>query len=201
MCLIRTETADNRAWAQVFCATVKHEGVNMNLNELAPQKGSTHARKRLGRGVGSGTGKTSGKGHKGQNARSGVRLDGFEGGQMPLYRRVPKRGFTPLTRNRFQTVNMDRLEVAIEAGRLDGSKKITPELLEAAGLVRSAEAPVKLLGSGGLKAKRSFEVHAASSGAKALVEKAGGTIELIERSRSVSKDAKGAKAGDTVKDA
>ena len=125
----------------------------MRLNELSDNPGATRPRKRLGRGTGSGLGKTSGKGHKGQKARSGVAVNGFEGGQMPIYRRLPKRGFTNIFRKKFGVLNVGRLQAAIEAGRVDAGQPITTAALVAAGVVKEAKEGVRLLGKGDLSAK------------------------------------------------
>ncbi len=148
------------------------------LNELSPRDGSTHSRMRVGRGGGSGKGKTAGRGVKGQKARSGVAVHGFEGGQMPLYMRMPKRGFNNIFRKDYAEVNFWRIEQAIAAGRLDATKPIDAESLVASGVLRRAEAGVKLLGKGELTSKLSITVHSASASARAAVEKAGGTLTL-----------------------
>ena len=150
----------------------------MKLHELSDRPGARKKRSRIGRGIGSGTGKTGGRGGKGQTARSGVRIKGFEGGQMPLHRRLPKRGFKNLFRVEFQIVNLGRLQAAIDAGRLDAKADVTGTALHAAGLVRRAEAPIRLLAKGELKAKLTIDVQAASASAVAAVEKAGGKVVL-----------------------
>ena len=146
------------------------------LNELAPREGSTKGRMRVGRGPGSGKGKTAGRGVKGQKARSGVAIAGFEGGQMPLHMRMPKRGFNNIFRKDFAEVNLWRLEQAVAAGKLDPKVAITPEVLIAAGVLRRELDGVKLLGKGELKAKLNITVYAATPSAKAAVEAAGGTV-------------------------
>jgi large subunit ribosomal protein L15 len=133
---------------------------------------------RLGRGVGSGLGKTSGKGVKGQKARSGVAIKGFEGGQMPLHRRLPKRGFNNIFARKYNELNLGRIQAAVDAGRLDGKKPITVEALQQAGLIRRAKDGVRLLGNGELKAKLAFEVTGASQSAIKAVEAKGGTVTL-----------------------
>lgn len=145
------------------------------LHDLSPAPGSHRNRKRLGRGPGSGTGKTSGKGHKGQLARSGgsVRA-GFEGGQMPLQRRIPKVGFTPLNRVEYQPVNVRDLEELADA-------EVTPEVLRSRGLIGSLKQPVKILGTGDIKRAVQVSAHAFSASAKAKIEGAGGSVTLIER--------------------
>lgn len=152
----------------------------MKLNELSDNKGSRKARSRVGRGIGSGTGKTSGRGHKGQKSRSGVSLLGKEGGQMPLYRRLPKRGFHNLFGKRYAEVNLGRLQIAIDAGKLDPKKTVDGKALLAAGVVRRLHDGVKLLANGELKAKLNIEIAGASKAAIAAVGKAGGTIVLPE---------------------
>jgi len=148
----------------------------MRLNALTDRPGATKARKRLGRGIGSGLGKTSGRGHKGQKSRSGVALKGFEGGQMPLDRRLPKRGFKNIFSNEFNEINLGRVQQAVDSGRLDGNKTITVAALKEAGLIRREKDGVRLLGMGELKAKLSFEVTGASQSAIKAVEAKGGTV-------------------------
>lgn len=150
----------------------------MRLNELADNPGATRPRKRVGRGTGSGLGKTSGKGHKGQKARSGVAVNGFEGGQMPIYRRLPKRGFTNLFRKQYGVLNLGRLQAAIEAGKVDAGQPITGAGLVAAGVVREAKDGVRLLAQGDLTTKVEIHVAGASKAAVAAVEKAGGSVVL-----------------------
>ncbi len=150
----------------------------MKLNQLKNRPGSTHTPKLLGRGIGSGLGKTSGRGVKGQKARTGVSINGFEGGQMPMYRRIPKRGFTSLARKDYAVVNVGRIQAAIDSGDLKGDK-INAEALMNAGLVRRELDGVRLLGSGVLKVKLSIEVDGATKSALAAVEKAGGTVTII----------------------
>ncbi|HUC63506.1 MAG TPA: 50S ribosomal protein L15 [Alphaproteobacteria bacterium] len=148
----------------------------MKLNEIRDNKGAHRKYKRLGRGIGSGKGKTSARGGKGQTARSGVALGGFEGGQMPLYRRLPKRGFNKPFRKRFALVNLGRLQHAIENGRLDASAELDDAALIKAGLVGSARDGVRLLAKGELKTKITIKVTGASAAAISAVEKAGGTV-------------------------
>ena len=149
----------------------------MNLNDLRDNPGARHKFKRLGRGIGSGKGKTSGKGVKGQKAREGVALNGFEGGQLPIYRRLPKRGFVNIFRKVYAPVNLDALEAAIAAGKLDGSQPITEELLRAAGLGCSNKASgIRLLGNGEIARAITITVSGASAAAIAAVEKAGGSV-------------------------
>ncbi len=153
----------------------------MKLNEIANKAGATKGRKRIGRGIGSGTGKTGGRGVKGQKSRSGVAIKGFEGGQMPLYQRLPKRGFNNINRKNFVPVNIGRLQEAIDAKKIDAKKAITVEVLKAAGLVRAVRDGVRLLAKGDLKAKIMIEVSGASAAAIAAVEKAGGTVTVTAK--------------------
>jgi large subunit ribosomal protein L15 len=153
----------------------------MKLNELRDKEGATHSRKRLGRGIGSGTGKTGGRGVKGQKARSGVAINGFEGGQMPLYRRLPKRGFKNIFAKDYNVVSLGRVQVAIDAGKLDASETVTQETLIKAGVVRRAKAGVRLLSDGELKGKVAFDVAGASKAAIEKVEKAGGSVKVPEK--------------------
>ena len=148
----------------------------MKLNELRDNEGARLKFKRLGRGIGSGKGKTSGKGVKGQKAREGVALNGFEGGQLPIYRRLPKRGFHNLFRKSYQPVNLGTLDAAIEAGKLDASQMITEEMLIKAGLGNDHLDGVRLLGMGEIKRAINITVSGASATAKAAVEQAGGTV-------------------------
>jgi large subunit ribosomal protein L15 len=152
----------------------------MKLHELAGPRGARKMRKRIGRGIGSGTGKTGGRGGKGQTARSGVRIKGFEGGQMPLHRRLPKRGFknTKFAR-KLNEVNLGRIQEAIDAGRLDAAGKIDAAVLVKAGVLRRAKDGVRLLGDGEIKVKLTFSVFGASKSAVAAVEKIGGTVEIL----------------------
>ncbi len=148
----------------------------MKLNQLSDNRGARKKGKRVGRGIGSGKGKTAGRGGKGQTARSGVSLLGFEGGQMPLFRRLPKRGFHNPFRKRFSLINLGYLQRAIEAGRLDAKETIDDKALAAAGLIRSARDGVRLLAKGELKSKITIRVAGASKAAIAAVEQAGGTV-------------------------
>jgi large subunit ribosomal protein L15 len=149
----------------------------MNLNDLRDNPGSRLKSKRLGRGIGSGKGKTSGKGVKGQKAREGVALNGFEGGQLPIYRRLPKRGFKNIFRKEYAPVNLGALAKAIEAGRIDAAQPITEETLRAAGLVRGGKvAGVRLLANGGLGRAVTITVSGASAAAVAAVQQAGGSV-------------------------
>ncbi len=149
----------------------------MKLNELRDNAGAHLKSKRLGRGIGSGKGKTSGKGHKGQSAREGVALNGFEGGQLPIYRRLPKRGFTNIFRKVYAPVNLGTLDAAIETGRIDGSQPITEAALQAAGLARSGKvAGIRLLARGEISRAITITVSGASAAAIAAVAKAGGSV-------------------------
>ena len=149
----------------------------MNLNELRDNPGSRLKSKRLGRGIGSGKGKTSGKGVKGQKAREGVALNGFEGGQLPIYRRLPKRGFKNIFRREYAPVNLGALGKAIEAGRIDGAQPITEAVLKAAGLIRGGKiVGVRLLANGEIGRAITITVSGASAAAVAAVEAAGGTV-------------------------
>ena len=150
----------------------------MKLNELRDNEGATHSRKRLGRGIGSGTGKTGGRGVKGQKARSGVAINGFEGGQMPLYRRLPKRGFNNIHAKSFVTVSLAKIQAAIDAKKLDGKATIDAAALIAAGVIRRAKDGVKLLGKGELKTKLDITVYSATASAREAVEKAGGQLTV-----------------------
>jgi large subunit ribosomal protein L15 len=152
----------------------------MKLHELSGRPGARKTRKRIGRGIGSGTGKTGGRGGKGQTARSGVRIKGFEGGQMPLHRRLPKRGFKNVKfARKLNEVNLGRVQEAIDAGRLDAAGKIDAAALVKAGILRRAKDGVRLLGGGEIKAKVTIAVFGASKSAVAAVEKAGGSVEIL----------------------
>lgn len=150
----------------------------MKLNQLADNEGARKDRMRVGRGAGSGKGKTGGRGVKGQKSRTGVSINGFEGGQMPLYRRLPKRGFNNPTRKNFAAVNLGRVQKAIDAGKLDTGKPVDGEALVAAGVISKVLDGVRLLAKGELNAKLSFTVAGASKAAIAAVEKAGGSVDL-----------------------
>jgi large subunit ribosomal protein L15 len=152
----------------------------MKLNEIADNPGSRKNRTRLGRGIGSGKGKTSGRGGKGQTARSGVRIKGFEGGQMPLHRRLPKRGFNNIFALKLNEVNLGRVQVAIDAGKLDPTALVDAAALVKAGVLRRARDGVRLLGSGEIKAKVEFVVYGASKSAIAAVETAGGSVKVLK---------------------
>ncbi|ACK49533.1 ribosomal protein L15 [Methylocella silvestris BL2] len=153
----------------------------MKLNEIQDNPGSSKSRMRVGRGIGSGKGKTCGRGVKGQKARTGVAIKGFEGGQMPLHRRLPKRGFYNPFGLDYNEINLGRLQEAVDAGRIDVAAVVTNESLIASGLISKPRDGVKILGVGELKAKLSFQVAAASKSAVAAIEAAGGSIELLKR--------------------
>ncbi len=156
----------------------------MKLNEIAPKHGARKKRFRIGRGIGSGAGKTGGRGGKGQTARSGVRIKGFEGGQMPLHRRLPKRGFKNTSfQLKFNEINLGKVQDAIDAKLLDPAATVDSSALIKAGVMRRAKDGVRLLGNGELKAKVSFEVFGASKAAVAAVEKAGGSVKILAPKR------------------
>lgn len=151
----------------------------MKLNEIRDNDGATHSRKRVGRGIGSGIGKTGGRGVKGQKSRSGVAIKGFEGGQMPLHRRLPKRGFNNIFAKDFNTVSVGRVQAAIDAGKLDAANPITVAVLKEAGVVRRILDGVRLLSDGEITAKVAFEIEGASKVAIEKVEKAGGSVKVL----------------------
>ncbi|MBB4482176.1 50S ribosomal protein L15 [Rhizobium etli] len=151
----------------------------MKLNEIKDNEGSTHSRKRLGRGIGSGSGKTGGRGVKGQKSRSGVAINGFEGGQMPIYRRLPKRGFNNIFASDFVVVSLGRIQAAIDAGKLDAKATVDAASLKAAGVIRRAKDGVRVLADGELKAKITIVVAGASKPAVEKIEKAGGSVTLL----------------------
>ena len=161
----------------------------MQLNQLRDKPGATKERTRVGRGPGSGKGKTAGRGHKGQKSRTGVSIRGFESGQMPIYRRLPKRGFNVLNPKEFAVINVGRLQKIIDDGRLDASKPVDGAALEAAGMVRPRRDGIRLLASGELKAKLAITVDHASAAAIAAVEKAGGSVTIIARAAAKPKKA------------
>ncbi len=172
----------------------------MRLNGIKDNPGSRKERVRIGRGIGSGMGKMGGRGGKGQTARSGVAIGGFEGGQMPLHRRLPKRGFNSLDRRRFNEVGLDDLQQAVDSGKIDAGKLIDVSVLKAAGVVRRELDGVRILGNGELKAKLMLKVDHATGSAKQAIEQAGGSVSLIEvkvleadekkRAKSAAKKAK-----------
>jgi len=162
----------------------------MKLHELAGRPGARKTRTRIGRGIGSGVGKTGGRGGKGQTARSGVRIKGFEGGQMPLHRRLPKRGFkNVMFARKLNEVNLGRIQDAIDAGKLDAGQKIDAAALVSAGVLRRAKEGVRLLGNGEIKAKIALSVFGASKSAVAAVEKAGGSVEILAPRQEASDQA------------
>lgn len=174
----------------------------MKLNEISDSANSERPRSRVGRGIGSGTGKRSGRGDKGQRSRSGVAIKGFEGGQMPIHRRLPKRGFNNIFRKQFAVVNIGRLQAAIDAGKIESSKPISEAALVEAGIVNQLRDGVRLLGKGELSAKVTVEVAWASAGAKAAVEKAGGSVTILRKPKAdvslkKGRQPKKAKAGGT----
>jgi large subunit ribosomal protein L15 len=156
----------------------------MKLNEIAPREGSRKKRFRIGRGIGSGAGKTGGRGGKGQTARSGVRIKGFEGGQMPMHRRLPKRGFKNTAfQLKLNEVNLGKVQAAIDAKLLDAGATVDAAALVKAGILRRAKDGVRLLGNGEIKAKVAFEVYGASKAAVEAVEKAGGSVKILAPKR------------------
>jgi large subunit ribosomal protein L15 len=164
----------------------------MRLNELRDNPGSSPTRKRAGRGIGSGKGKTAGRGVKGQKARSGVAIKGFEGGQMPIHMRLPKRGFNNPLRKTYAEINIGDIQAAVEAGRLDARAPVNAEVLVTSGVLRRAYDGVRLLGNGEIKTAVKLEVSGASASARAAVEKAGGTVTVLTP--------RGAKEGEPAKD-
>ena len=153
----------------------------MKLNELRDNPGARKSRVRVGRGIGSGLGKTAGRGQKGQKSRSGVSIKGFEGGQMPLHMRLPKRGFNNIFAKDYAEVNLGAIQKLIDAGKLDAKGTLDHDALKAAGLARGGKDGVRLLGKGDLNAKLALRVAGASKGAIQAVEKAGGSVEIVER--------------------
>jgi large subunit ribosomal protein L15 len=151
----------------------------MKLSDIADNAGSRKKRMRVGRGIGSGKGKQAGRGGKGQTARSGVRIKGFEGGQMPLHRRLPKRGFNNIFRVEYAEINLDRIQQAVDSKLIDVKETVNVESLVKSGVIRRKKGGVRLLGRGELKAKLNVEVHGASKSAIAAVEKAGGTVKIL----------------------
>ena len=161
----------------------------MKLNNIKDNKGANQERKRIGRGIGSGTGKTSGKGHKGQKARSGVAIKGFEGGQMPIHRRLPKRGFNNINRVPNVELNIEKIEKLIDTKVIDPKKVINHTSLMEIGLVKSENSKLKLLGKGEIKNKINIEVTSSSSAAKEMVEKMGGSVLIVNNKKSVDQKA------------
>lgn len=162
----------------------------LKLNEIAPNSGEKKSKMRVGRGIGSGKGKTCGRGGKGQTSRSGVAIKGFEGGQTPIHRRLPKRGFKNPTRRVAETINIWELEKAIESGKLDAKKEINNDTLAQAGLIRPLGDFTKLLSKGEIKSKINITVDKASSSAIAAIESKGGKVTVTEASDSNSKEEK-----------
>ncbi|WP_029061787.1 50S ribosomal protein L15 [Labrenzia sp. DG1229] len=151
----------------------------MKLNELRDNEGAVSERTRVGRGIGSGKGKTGGRGVKGQKSRSGVSIKGFEGGQMPLHRRLPKRGFTNIFAKDYNTVSVGRVQKAVDAGKLNASETVTVEALKSAGVVKRVRDGVRIVANGELTTAVTFEVAGASKGAVAAIEKAGGKVAVL----------------------
>ena len=175
----------------------------MKRNEIRDNKGARKSRVRVGRGIGSGLGKTAGRGQKGQTSRSGVSIFGFEGGQMPLHMRIPKRGFNNIFAKDYAEVNVGAIQKAIDSGKLEGKGTIDHDALKAAGLARGGKDGVRLLGKGELKAKLALRVAGISAGARKAIEGAGGSVELIEVVPAAEKAAakKGSAKGRTKADA
>jgi len=164
----------------------------MKLNQIADKSGARKKRMRIGRGIGSGMGKTGGRGGKGQTARSGVRIKGFEGGQMPLHRRLPKRGFRNTSfATKLNQINLGKVQAAIDAGRIDAKAPVAAAAMVKAGLMRREKGGVKLLGEGELKSKIEFSVWRASKSAVAAVEKAGGTVKILAPAKEEDAEPKG----------
>lgn len=163
----------------------------MRLNDLRDNPGATKARKRVGRGIGSGKGKTAGRGIKGQKSRSGVAIKGFEGGQMPIHRRLPKRGFKNIFSKDFNEVNLGRVQQAIDHNKLDAKAPVTVDALLAAGIIRRIKDGVRLLGQGDIKSKVTFEVTGASAGAVKSVEAAGGSVTITPLTKKEAKSPDG----------
>jgi large subunit ribosomal protein L15 len=166
----------------------------MRLNQISDNEGARRPRKRLGRGIGSGLGKTAGRGGKGQTARSGGAKAGFEGGQMPIYRRLPKRGFNNPFPVDYNEINLGRIQQAVDAKKIDVAAPVTLDSLVKAGVIAKARAGVRLLGHGEFKTKLAFEVHHASKGAIAAVEKAGGSVKMLKPAKPETEPKKDAKA-------
>ena len=158
----------------------------MKLNQISDNAGATKDRIRVGRGIGSGKGKTAGRGHKGQKSRSGVAIKGFEGGQMPIYRRLPKRGFTNLFRKEFEPVNVGGIQKAIDDKKIDAKKPITAEVLQAAGLVGKIKDGVRVLAKGTISTKIEIEVNGASAAAVAAIEAAGGKVTVLAAAKAAA---------------
>ena len=159
----------------------------MKLNELQPREGSVHAKKRVGRGIGSGLGKTGGRGVKGQKSRSGVAIKGYEGGQMPIYRRLPKRGFTARNSKDYNVVSLGRIQQAVDAGKLEGT--VNNETLKAAGVIRRERSGVRIVSQGEFSARLTFEVAGGSRGAIERIEAAGGSLTATVPARETAETA------------
>ena len=155
--------------------------MTLKLNDLRDNPGARKSRVRVGRGIGSGVGKTAGRGQKGQKSRSGVSIKGFEGGQMPLHMRLPKRGFNNIFARDYAEVNLGAIQKLVDAGTLDGKGTIDHDALKAAGVGRGGKDGVRILGKGDFSAKLNFKVAGVSKGAREAIEKAGGSVEVIER--------------------
>src|SRR6056297_651078 len=155
----------------------------MRLNDLKDNEGALKQRVRVGRGIGSGVGKTGGRGVKGQKSRTGVAIKGFEGGQMPIYRRLPKRGFTKWRRKSYNTLNLGVLQEAIEAGRIDANQPMDVASLVQAGVLRRQKDGLRVLGNGEIKSAVTLTVDHATASARAAIEKAGGTVNIVERTQ------------------
>ncbi len=171
----------------------------MKLNELKYNEGATHNSKRVGRGIGSGKGKTCGSGQKGQKARSGVAINGFEGGQMPLYKRLPKRGFTNIFAKKYVNITLARLQEALDSKLIDAKATIDADALVKGKVIRRKKDGVRLLANGELKTKVDLKLAGASKAAVAAVEKAGGKIELSAPKEAAAKEAKKTKRAKTAK--
>ncbi|MEM6616869.1 MAG: 50S ribosomal protein L15 [Pseudomonadota bacterium] len=156
----------------------------MKLNDLKDNAGATHARKRVGRGIGSGLGKTGGRGVKGQKSRSGVAIKGFEGGQQPIHRRLPKRGFNNIFRLNFVEVSLGKLQTAVDAKKIDAGQPITAEVLKEAGVITRIRDGVRILGGGELTAKLNLHVAGGSKPAIAAVEAAGGSVTVVTAAKT-----------------
>ncbi len=154
------------------------------LNELSDNEGATHRRKRVGRGPGSGKGKTAGRGIKGQSSRSGVAINGYEGGQMPLYQRLPKRGFNKPNRKKYAVVNLGLIQKFIDAGKIDVKADLTEDALIASGLVRRLKDGIRVLAKGEITSKINLHVHGASKGAVEAIEKAGGSVTVTAKPKA-----------------
>ncbi len=160
----------------------------MKLNEISDNAGARKGRMRIGRGIGSGKGKTGGRGGKGQTARTGVRIKGFEGGQMPLHRRLPKRGFNNIFALKLNEVNLGRIQEAIDKGTLDAKDVVDAEALVRSGVLRRAKHGVRLLGKGEIKVALQFAVYGASKSAVGAVEKAGGSVKILAPQKTDEED-------------